>query len=60
MDLTNRKNLALASIVGTLALSMTGCRAIEGIFKAGVWTGVIIVGFFLLLVVGATSMLARR
>jgi hypothetical protein len=26
-----------------LSLLLSGCEAIEGIFKAGVWTGVIIV-----------------
>ena len=54
-----RKQLELAAIVGTLAMSLTGCRAIEGIFKAGVWTGVIIVGFLLLVAFGAVRLLAR-
>jgi hypothetical protein len=31
------------------ALTLTGCEAIEGIFKAGMWTGVI--GIVLVLVV---------
>ena len=37
-----------------LSMMLAGCEAIEGIFKAGVWTGVIVVvlalglvGFFL-------------
>ena len=59
MSLTH-KNAQLAAIVATLALSMTGCRAIAGIFKAGVWTGVIIIGFLLLLGFGATRLFARR
>ena len=40
--------LTLASIV-TVLLGSSGCRAIEGIFKAGVWTG--IVGFIVLLAI---------
>lgn len=59
MSLAN-KNVQLAAIVATLAMSMTGCRAISGIFKAGVWTGVIIIGFLLLLGFGATRLFARR
>jgi hypothetical protein len=41
-------DLTLAAIVTALAGS-SGCRAIEGIFKAGVWTG--IVGFIVLLAI---------
>lgn len=40
--------LTLAAIV-TALLGTSGCRAIEGIFKAGVWTG--IVGFLVLLAI---------
>jgi hypothetical protein len=54
------KNVPLAAIVATLAMSMTGCRAVAGIFKAGVWTGVIVIGFLLLLGFGATRLFARR
>ena len=31
-------------------MTLTGCAAIAGIFKAGVWTGVIIVAFLVLIV----------
>lgn len=55
-----QKNVQLAAIVATLAMSMTGCRAIAGIFKAGVWTGVIVIAFLLLLGFGATRLFARR
>lgn len=43
-----------AMVIGSLTLS--GCAAIEGIFKAGVWTGVIIV---VLLVVGVVALFSR-
>jgi hypothetical protein len=33
--------------IGPLSLVLSGCEAIEGIFKAGVWTGVIIVALAL-------------
>jgi hypothetical protein len=32
------------------AVSMTGCEAIAGIFKAGVWTGVVMVVILIALV----------
>jgi hypothetical protein len=37
-------------------LTLSGCAAIEGIFKAGVWTGVIIV---VLLLVGVVALVSR-
>jgi hypothetical protein len=39
--------LALLVIAG---MTLTGCEAIEGIFKAGVWTGVIAIVFVLMIV----------
>jgi hypothetical protein len=41
-------DLTLAAIV-TALLGSSGCRAVAGIFKAGVWTG--IVGFIVLVAV---------
>ena len=43
-----------ATVLGSLMLS--GCAAIEGIFKAGVWTGVIIV---VLVLVGVVALFSR-
>ena len=34
--------MLLAPLVA-IAVTATGCRAIEGIFKAGVWVGIIVV-----------------
>jgi hypothetical protein len=42
-----------------LALVTTGCEAIEGIFKAGVWTGVIAV-VLLLAIIGFVAMRVRQ
>jgi hypothetical protein len=42
-----------------LSSSMAGCRAIEGIFKAGVWVGVVIVALVLMLAFGATRLIRR-
>jgi hypothetical protein len=52
-------NLVLATIL-TALLGSSGCRAIEGIFKAGVWTGIL--GFVLLIAVvfGLVRLLATR
>ena len=51
-------DLTLAAVV-TALLGSSGCRAIEGIFKAGVWTG--IVGFIVLLaiVLGVMKLFTR-
>jgi hypothetical protein len=41
---------------GTVAVSLTGCTVIEGIFKAGVWVGVAtVVGVVALLIWGVTA-----
>jgi hypothetical protein len=39
--------LVLVVIAG---MTLTGCEAIQGIFKAGVWTGVIMVVLVLMIV----------
>lgn len=55
-----QRNAMLAALAAVLVSSVTGCRAVAGIFKAGIWTGVIVVGLLLLLGFGATRLLARR
>ena len=39
--------------MAALLMATPGCRLVEGIFKAGVWAGVIIVVFIALLIFGA-------
>ena len=38
-------------LIVLLAMTMTGCAAIAGIFKAGVWTGVILVVVVIVIIV---------
>jgi cytosine/uracil/thiamine/allantoin permease len=49
-----RKYSALASIA-LLATTLSSCELIEGIFKAGVWSGVIIVVIVLALIIWLIS-----
>jgi hypothetical protein len=44
-------------LIVLLALTMTGCAAIAGIFKAGVWTGVILVVVVIVIIV---ALVGRR
>ncbi|HEY1954559.1 MAG TPA: hypothetical protein VGH28_03090 [Polyangiaceae bacterium] len=46
-------------ILVAVATALSGCRAIGGIFKAGVWVGVV-VAVFAVLIVGAVLSLTRR
>jgi hypothetical protein len=43
-----------------LCLNLTGCELVKGIFKAGVWVGVIGVFAVIALIVFALSKLVRR
>jgi len=51
----NTSVLALAALL----MTTTGCRAIEGIFKAGVWVGVVAVVFLLAIGFAVSRMFAR-
>jgi hypothetical protein len=42
-----------------LAMGVSGCAVIEGIFKAGVWVGVIAVAFVLLVAFGLVRVLSK-
>jgi hypothetical protein len=42
-----------ALVLGGLALATTGCEAVQGIFKAGVWVGVAIVLIVIAVIVWA-------
>jgi len=39
----NASRSSIALTLGGLSLATSGCAAVEGIFKAGVWVGVILV-----------------
>lgn len=49
-----KKYLPLA-MVAILATTLTSCDAIEGIFKAGLWSGIIIVVLVLALLIWIVS-----
>lgn len=51
-----KQAIGLAALL-PLAVSVTGCAAVEGIFKAGVWVGVIAVALVLGLAFGLVRML---
>ena len=46
-------------LIPALALSLSGCSVIEGIFKAGVWVGIIAVAFVLAVAFGLVRLLSR-
>jgi heme/copper-type cytochrome/quinol oxidase subunit 2 len=47
-------------LVLLLALSSAGCQLVEGIFRAGMWVGIIIVLFVFILVAFIASKFRRR
>jgi hypothetical protein len=49
-------NRFLYPVLALLMLSLTGCDIIEGIFKAGFWTAIILIGLVLLAVWGIARM----
>lgn len=51
-----QKNALIYGCLMMLAISLSSCEVIGGIFKAGVWTGVIIVA----LIIGVIIWLATR
>ena len=46
----NRSTLALTAVLLCALVSLSSCEAIAGIFKAGVWVGVIGVGLVVFLI----------
>jgi hypothetical protein len=54
------KNVAPAALILAAGTSLTGCAAIGDIFKAGVWSGVIVVVILFAIVGGAVALLRGR
>lgn len=52
------RRVSLISL-GAAALMLSGCEVVEGVFKAGVWIGVLAVVLFVA-IVGAGVAFARR
>jgi hypothetical protein len=57
MQPLRRYPMSLVWLIPALTLSLSGCAAIEGIFKAGVWVGVIAVVIVLAVAFGLVRML---
>ena len=47
----NRPNVPVVVVLLLLALSSAGCALVEGVFKAGLWVGAILVLIVVVLVV---------
>lgn len=47
------------SLLASLALAEAGCAAIGGIFKAGIWVGVLAVVFIVAIIAASTGMFRR-
>lgn len=45
------KNLQLASLLGFITILLSSCEVVGGIFKAGVWTGIIAVAVVVFLII---------
>ncbi len=60
MMTTLQRSSGTVALCLALALTISGCAAIEGIFKAGLWVGIIGVVLLLALVGGVVSIIRRR
>ncbi len=49
------KKYSLFAIVALISTTLSSCELVEGIFKAGVWSGVIIVVIILALIIWLVS-----
>lgn len=49
------KKYSSLAFIALLATTLTSCELVEGIFKAGVWSGVIIVVIVLALIIWLVS-----
>lgn len=47
----NRFSIPLIAFLAFFTITMTGCAAISGIFKAGIWTGVIGIALVVFLII---------
>lgn len=59
MTLT-RQNLSLLALLVVLAVSSAGCEVVEGIFKAGLWVGAILVAIVVVAILWIVGKLRRR
>ena len=60
MTTLTRAHFTAPVVLSTLALTLGGCRVVGGIFKAGVWVGVLAVLFVIGLIAwGVKAMMSR-
>lgn len=52
--------LIIATLLCALMMTLNSCAAIEGIFKAGVWTGIIIVVVIIGLIIWIISRVTKK
>jgi hypothetical protein len=50
----------LTGLLFSLALTLNSCAAIEGIFKAGIWTGIIFVVVIIAIIIWIISRVTRK
>ena len=55
-----KKNTTACAILLVVLLTFQGCAAIAGIFKAGMWTGVILVAAVIVLIIYLVAKMAGR
>jgi cytosine/uracil/thiamine/allantoin permease len=51
----NMKKYSFLAIIALISTTLSSCELVEGIFKAGVWSGVIIVVIILALIIWLIS-----
>ena len=56
----SKKNLSLLMLLMIVAVSSSGCEVIGGIFKAGMWVGVILVALILIVVFWIAGKMRRH
>jgi len=50
----------IAALISFLVISLNSCAAIAGIFKAGVWTGIILVVIVVAVIIWIISRITRK
>ncbi len=50
-----RLSFSLIATLVFLSITLTGCAAIGGIFKAGIWVGIVIVIVVVAIIIGVIS-----
>jgi len=54
------KKLSIVSLMALLVTTWSSCQVVEGIFKAGVWVGILIVVGIIALIVFIVSKATRK